>query len=272
MSEEPVAKSTNTSGKTALLVATVYFLGGLVVAGYLSFINPDRTPIFFVNFLFWGVPFALFAIGFRREPRGGLGWVLIVLGWILIIVNLANCSSTLTLSGQTSRISEEIEQRANENRLDNEAALADAGWIEFPNADSLQADSGLEATREMLTTVRSIYEREQKQNSDLRRDWLNAIRSLDGPTHKIEVYASLVDGFYTDNEEKLRRIHEASMEVVLEAERLVDVLAKTPRSWVVENGQLLFDNDDDVDAYNQHLQRMQSLDAEIVQTQQSLQQ
>ena len=124
----------------------------------------------------------------------------------------------------------------------------------------------------MLTTVRSIYEREQKQNSDLRRDWLNAIRSLDGPTHKIEVYASLVDGIYTDNEEKLRRIHEASMEVVLEAERLVDVLAKTPRSWVVENGQLLFDNDDDVDAYNQHLQRMQSLDAEIVQTQQSLQQ
>jgi hypothetical protein len=176
------------------------------------------------------------------------------------------------MRGQVAEIGEEIERRASVVQIENEAALEEAGWYDFPNADRLQADTGFEATREMLATVRSIYEHQKRQQSDLRNDWIAAIRSVDGPPHKIEEYASLVTGFYSDNEVQLGRVQDAYLENILEAESLVDFLARTAQSWTVENGQLLFDSDDDVQTYNQHLQNIRALDAEIAQTLESLQQ
>lgn len=270
MSVEVAAIPTPKKGRFALLVAAVYFFGGLAVVGYLSYINPDMSPIYFADYLAWGTPFALLAIGYRREPRGILGWTLIVVGWLFLISTVSNCSSSLTLRSQVAAISEEIRQRAFETQLENEAALEKTGWHDFPDPNRLQADTGLEATREMLTTVRGLYEQQEIQKYNLLGDWVSAVNSLDGSPSKIAEYVSSFVANATDTHAKMSSIKSISMEVVLEAEKIVDLLARMPRSWMVVDGQMVFDSEIDAQVYDQHVQRMETLAVEVVELHETL--
>jgi len=270
MSVEGTAIPSSKKGGLASLVAAIYFLGGLAVVGYLSYFDLYMSPIYFADYLSWGIPFALLAIGYRRESRGILGWTLIVVGWLFLVSTVSNISSYVILRGQVVAIGKEIKQRALETQLKNETALEETGWHDFPDPDRLQADTGLEATREMLSAVRSLYERQEIQRYNLLDDWISAIRSLDGSPSRIAEYVSSHVAATVETEARMGLIKRTSMEVVLEAEKIVDFLARTPRSWVVVDGQLVFDRDIDARAYDQNLQRMESLAVEVIELHETL--
>ena len=134
------------------------------------------------------------------------------------------------------------------------AALASPGGLE-------RARSGLEEAREIFaemdTFLKSETESARLKIAELETNPENELAQFD------EIYAPYSDG--------LDRMWTIQYQIIDTWEVALDILSRTPRRWEVQNGQFVFYREDDLAAFNEQMQKIDTLEQQAASEQAAMQ-
>ncbi len=144
-----------------------------------------------------------------------------------------------------------------------EAELKALGYPALMEPASLRADGDLKATRAKLVEVRAVVARHRKLRFQRMDEFRVAVRNSDLPERDKRDMIGGMDDSQAESGAQARRIWDIQDEILREMDAAVAVLQAAPRgAWEVQAGQLMFQRSSDMNAYNDHITRAQTLEAE----------
>jgi hypothetical protein len=148
--------------------------------------------------------------------------------------------------------------------------LNEAGLERFFDADRIANDTDFRESREMLAMFNQAYTKFSQTFNQYVSDSPAMIDELElSEQFKKDFRAGFLRGLEGSKHMRERNLY-LEEAVLREAELMIDFLEANQRSWTVEDGQFLFDTDEQVATYNHHLQNMQMYAAEQEQIQRDM--
>ncbi|MCH7503016.1 MAG: zinc-ribbon domain-containing protein [Proteobacteria bacterium] len=161
----------------------------------------------------------------------------------------------------------DIVNRAAEMNNDYLRELDSIGWNNFLDEDRLLSDPTFKKSWHMVTEARLIVDKYEMRGLEIMKDSRNNIQFLslsDSEKKAIE------DGFnrgFEKNAENRERMWVLERLTIDEMEKVIYLLAEDSQSWEIEDGQFLFESDQKIDRFNEHITNMEKFYAEQIELQ-----
>ncbi|GLR14400.1 hypothetical protein GCM10007907_31900 [Chitinimonas prasina] len=152
-------------------------------------------------------------------------------------------------------------------RNDYQREISNSGWENLLNASQFSQDPGFHQRRALVHEVRQIANTYQARNHQAINNTLASISTLNmSEADKSDLRSGFEQGLVKArrNIDKLWALENQAID---EMGAMVDLLARNPQAWEVEQGNVAFNNQALLDRYNAHFRRVQ----EIVQEQEAMQ-
>jgi hypothetical protein len=140
--------------------------------------------------------------------------------------------------------------------------LDSIGWNNLFDSDWLNSDPTMKKSWHMVTEARAIvdtYERRTKENMANAR---NNIQYLEMSDPEKEEFLVGFDRGSKNAAEQANRMWELEKFVIDETEKMINLLAEDRNSWIIENEQFLFETDEQIARFNDHVANIEKLSAE----------
>lgn len=142
------------------------------------------------------------------------------------------------------------------------------GWNNILDAERIKADTALIESKIIIRKAKEIVAKYQKRTNVLLNGARENIRSLNiSESSKREMLAGFERGM-EKAEGQIDEMWVLERNVVGEFENIINLLSARNSAWVVEGGQILFYNEDDLKRFNSYIASIQN----IVNQQQQIQQ
>lgn len=126
------------------------------------------------------------------------------------------------------------------------------GWEQILMADRLARDAGMVESQLMIKRARDIvYKYKTKYEVRIERARGDILR-LDMSEASRQSMSKAFDRGLDESRNKMNKLWSMELAVVDEFAAMIDLLEENPSVWVVENGQVFFDNDAVLARYNAH--------------------
>lgn len=135
------------------------------------------------------------------------------------------------------------------------------GWTALLDPERLQADRSLNESRKMIADARLVVSKYKGLKDDLVNQARKEIEFMDLTAAEKQGFE---EGFNRGFENSRRKGEEKWLleeAVIDECEQIVDLLAIEPRSWVIQESQILFETQEQLDQYNKHLAKINAISA-----------
>lgn len=210
-----------------------------------------------------GIVWLVLFLGFTRRlapARAGSQFGILFAATLLAAVPVCVLTSTIAAKQQGAAEFQELMTRTDsrhERLLADIAAERDrivAGGFMEPEA--LAQPGGLDRAQEKLVKLRALSVRAVKDAEHLSAVTRASVERLPIPAdRRTRVMADYDAGFAEGRADGAKDLKLAN--AALDAmESQLAILARTPRAWTVEGGQLVFAHDADVAAFNEHAQTL----------------
>ncbi|NEX95201.1 hypothetical protein [Caulobacter sp. 17J65-9] len=171
-----------------------------------------------------------------------------------------------SVSGEAGELGRLMKVHMNALVADQQASQAEfvaAGGDRLLDASTFAGEAGLSGARARLAKARAITEKYRVLPAVRLAELRAAVQASPrlSPTTKREALAG-VDKGQARALAKVERIWGLEAKILDEVEGGLDVLQGARGRWVVRDGQLLFARDDDLKAYDAHVQKIRRLAAE----------
>lgn len=170
-------------------------------------------------------------------------------------------------AGKMEETAKTMLNRSATERREYELELNAIGWSDVLNGKRLQRDSALSESRTMLRQARDIVAKYSGRTNELFVQLRRDIETSDlSPASK----RSMLEGFDKSTDQHKARVAELwllEQQVLTQFENILNLLSARRNSWQVQNDQLLFNAQADLDLFNSYLAKVGQLVAKQEQIQ-----
>ena len=156
-----------------------------------------------------------------------------------------------------------VSNRAVQMQNDYITNLQRAGWFVILDGNRLSADSDFSESRRIIASARDLVDAQDQLSLDMIAEFDAEIETL--PFESEEFRRGFIEGFRrsqrTGHHDR-NRLFALERKSVDEVEMMINLLERRRDYWYFENGQVMFEEDRDVNAFNQHLTNINNYVAE----------
>ena len=144
-------------------------------------------------------------------------------------------------------------------RRDYELELDAIGWSTILDPSRLAGDTTMVGSRTLLKQARTIVAKYRARTDLIFEQSRREIEDADLPANMRQ---SMLNGFLSSSAKGKERASlnwDMEAQVLVEMEKVVDLLSARRGSWEISDGQLLFASQEDIDRFNASIDRVKSL-------------
>lgn len=145
--------------------------------------------------------------------------------------------------------------------------LNSIGWHMTLDFDRLQTDGSLEESRRLVAEARIAISKHENRTDQLLSDIPNMIQAIDLPAAEKKKFERAFMKSMQSRKPAIERLMTLEKATIDEVEKIIDLLADDPQAWSIDNSELLFESQQQIDQYNEHLDNIDSFLAEQVEIQ-----
>lgn len=152
-----------------------------------------------------------------------------------------------------------VVNRSLAQRREYELELSAIGWEKILDGTRLRADSTLVESRTMLQQGRTIVAKYRSRTDALYSQIRQDIESAALPSG---ARASMLAGFEksaTSGKTRAAQIWDMEEQVLSQFGAIIDLLSARRNGWQIQDGQIMFNRQADLDQFNAHIARIQSI-------------
>ena len=145
--------------------------------------------------------------------------------------------------------------------------LQSIGWNALLDEDHLLSDPTFKNSRRIIVKARLVTDKYEKRTMEIITNARDRIQYLKlSETDKRAIEDGYKRGFEgsTDLREKMWELERSQID---EMEKIIDMLADEPGTWEVEEGQFLFERDQQIDQFNKHMANIDKFYADQIELQ-----
>lgn len=217
----------------------------------------------------------------RAETVAGLEYVVDQMEELFDATNQTNADGTPKLidetflpsadaSGLMAVLQEFIADVMNQSAaLTNDylSELNSIGWNTIFDPTRLQADGSLEEGRRMVAEARIIISNYENRADEILDNTRKKIQTLNvTAAQKNMLEQNFVQGMRSSAtfREKMWNLERATVD---ETEKIIDLLAGHPQAWSIDDSQILFESQQQLDEFNEHIENIDSFVVEQMEIQ-----
>ncbi len=141
-------------------------------------------------------------------------------------------------------------------------ALEDAGFDTQLDPERLAKDKGMKESREILAKGKAVVQEYRGKFEEHLRTFPEKVKAMpDSPAQNAEWFKGFQHGLQKSGQAGLR-IWDLESETVGKFGEIIDLLAASEGKWGVEEGQIMFEEDGDIEKFNAIIEKIQALGEE----------
>lgn len=133
------------------------------------------------------------------------------------------------------------------------------GWSKLVDADRLKADTMLKESFSIIEKGKSAVKKYKIQNDALLDEARNDLKTLDIAESSKHRYAQSLERRISESRVHLDALWGLEEQALVQFENIVKLLAARKGKWIVQDRQILFESQEDLNAFNAYLERVQPL-------------
>lgn len=161
--------------------------------------------------------------------------------------------------GEIERFMKDFLNKMASQRNDYLLELEAIGWGRILDTERIKSDKNLAESNFIIKKAKDIVNKYKTMTDNLLTDTQKHIQSLNVDD---SLKRSMLSGFESGmikSRQQIDTMWEMEKNIVLECEKIINFLSDRKRTWVVSEGQILFQNDNDVKRFNSYFSTIQDL-------------
>lgn len=140
-------------------------------------------------------------------------------------------------------------------------------WNTILEPNRLLKDKNMSESYSMIKAAAESVKKRRQQTLDVMSKSVAKAEKMDASHKDIRDFVAGYKSNYSKTCQQSSKMWGLEGQTIEEFKGIIDLLAQSPRRWMIEDGQVVFDNDEDVEAFNTHMQRIEDITKEQQQMQ-----